>query len=42
VFVKFLRANSDIYAWKPADMPSMPREIVEHSLKVDVKAKPIK
>ena len=40
--VKFLRENRDIFAWKPADMPGVPRELAEHSLKVDPKLKPIR
>jgi len=42
MLVSFLRDNWDIFIWKPTDMPSVPRERTEHSLKVDVKAKPIK
>jgi hypothetical protein len=36
----FLRANCDIFTWKPADMPGVPRELIEHSLNVDPKATP--
>jgi hypothetical protein len=28
--------------WKPADMPGVPRELIEHSLNVSATAKPIK
>jgi len=42
VLVKFLRENADIFAWKPSDMPGVPRELAEHSLKVNPTAKPIK
>jgi hypothetical protein len=38
--INFLRANRDIFAWKPADMPGVPRELIEHSLNVDPKATP--
>nr|XP_034580817.1 uncharacterized protein LOC117844160 [Setaria viridis] len=38
--VGFLQANRDIFAWKPADMPGVPREPIEHSLNVDPKATP--
>ena len=31
-----------MFAWKPADMPGVPRNLIEHSLNVDGKAKPIK
>jgi hypothetical protein len=40
VLINFLRANRDIFAWKPADMPGVPRELIEHSLNVDPKATP--
>jgi hypothetical protein len=38
--MNFLRANRDIVAWKPADMPGVPRELIEHSPNVDPKATP--
>jgi hypothetical protein len=38
--VSFLRANRDIFAWKPADMPRVPRRLIEHSPNVDPKAIP--
>ena len=31
-----------LFAWKPADMPDVPWNLIEHSLNVDGKAKPIK
>jgi hypothetical protein len=34
VLVDFLRANADIYAWSPSDMPGIPREVAEHSLDI--------
>jgi hypothetical protein len=40
VLINFLRANCDIFAWKPADMLGVPRELIEHSLNVDPKATP--
>jgi hypothetical protein len=40
VLISFLRANRDIFAWKPADMPGVPRELIEHYLNVDPKATP--
>jgi len=42
VLVDFLRANTDIFAWSPSDMPSIPREITEHSLDVRLNSKPVK
>jgi hypothetical protein len=32
--VDFLRANTDIFAWSPSDMPGIPREVAEHSLDI--------
>jgi hypothetical protein len=40
VLVSFLWANRDIFAWKPADMPRVPKRLIEHSLNVDPKATP--
>jgi hypothetical protein len=40
--VSILRANCDIFAWKPADMPGVPKELIEHCLKVDPKTTPKK
>jgi hypothetical protein len=34
VLVDFLRANTDIFAWSPSDMPCIPREVTEHSLDI--------
>jgi hypothetical protein len=31
-----------VFAWKPADMPGVPRELIEHCLDVSKTAKPIK
>src|SRR3954469_10690857 len=42
VLVKFLKANSDIFAWQPSDMTGVPRELAEHSLNVYSNAKPVK
>jgi hypothetical protein len=32
VLIDFLRANADIFAWSPSDMPGILREVTEHSL----------
>jgi hypothetical protein len=32
----------DIFAWKPADMPGVHRELIEHELHLDPQAKPVK
>jgi hypothetical protein len=42
MLISFLRANRDIFAWKLADMPGVPKELIEHCLKVDPKANPKK
>jgi hypothetical protein len=42
VLINFLRANRDIFAWNPADMPEVPKELIEHCLKVNPKAHPKK
>jgi DNA-binding transcriptional ArsR family regulator len=34
VLVDFPRANADIFAWSPSDMPSILRELAEHSLDI--------
>jgi hypothetical protein len=42
VFIKFLQKNRYIFAWKPANMPGVPRELIEHKLHLNPNAKPIK
>jgi hypothetical protein len=42
VLVRFLQKNRDIFASKPANMPGVPRELIEHELHLDPKAKPVK
>ncbi|XP_066160366.1 uncharacterized protein [Oryza sativa Japonica Group] len=39
--VSFLRANSDVFAWKPSDMPRVPREVIEHRLAVRSDVRPV-
>jgi hypothetical protein len=34
VFVDFLHANADIFAWSPSDIPGILREVAEHSLDI--------
>jgi hypothetical protein len=34
VLVDFLRANADIFAWSPSNMPGISREVAEHSLDI--------
>jgi hypothetical protein len=40
MLVSFFWDNRDIFAWKPADMPGVPRNLIEHSLNIDLKATP--
>jgi hypothetical protein len=42
MLIKFLLENRDISAWKLPDMPGVPRELIEHELHLDPKAKPVK
>ena len=42
MLVDFLRANKDMFAWKPSDMPGIPREVAEHTLKIRPGSKPVK
>jgi hypothetical protein len=42
VLVDFLRANADVFAWSPSDMPGIPRDVVEHSLDIRAGVRPIK
>jgi hypothetical protein len=38
MLVSFLRPNRDIFTWNSAYMPGVPKELIEHCLKVDPKA----
>jgi hypothetical protein len=42
MLVQFLQDNRDVFAWQPADMPRVPRELAEHKLKVYPQARPIR
>jgi len=42
VLVDFLRANADMFAWSPSDMPGIPREVTEHSMEIRAGSKPVK
>jgi hypothetical protein len=42
VLVDFLKANLDVFAWKPSDMKRIPREVVEHKLNIKPGSKPVK
>ena len=40
--VTFLRDEWEIFAWCPADMTGIPREFVEHALRIKQNTKPVK
>jgi hypothetical protein len=42
VLVDFLRANADVFAWSPSDMPGISRDVAEHSLDIRAEARPVK
>jgi hypothetical protein len=39
--VDFLCVNSNVFAWKPSDMPSILREVIEHALRIKSSSKPV-
>jgi hypothetical protein len=42
VLVDFLRANAEVFAWSPSNMPGILREVAEHSLDIRAGARPVK
>jgi hypothetical protein len=42
VLITFLWGNLNIFAWKILDMPEIPREVIEHKLRIDRSFKSIK
>jgi hypothetical protein len=42
MLIEFLHEHWRMFAWCPADMPGIPRELAEHELKTFPNAKPIK
>jgi hypothetical protein len=38
----FLQANVNMFAWEPSQMPGIPREVIEHHLKIHPDAKPVR
>jgi hypothetical protein len=42
MLVDFLRANAEVFAWSPSDMPGIPRDVTEHSLDIRAAARPVK
>jgi hypothetical protein len=41
VLVTFLRANVYVFAWQPSQMPGIPREVIEHHIKIYPDARPV-
>ncbi|KAI5001142.1 hypothetical protein ZWY2020_011101 [Hordeum vulgare] len=42
VLIEFICESRDIFAWKPSDMPGVPKEFAEHHLNTDPKVKPVR
>jgi hypothetical protein len=42
VLADFLRANAEVFAWSPSDMPDIPMDVAEHSLDIRAGARPVK
>jgi hypothetical protein len=42
VLVDFLCTNAEVFAWRPSDMPGIPRDVAEHSLDIRAGARPVK
>jgi hypothetical protein len=41
MLITFLWANVDVFAWQMPQMPGMPREVIEHHLKIYPNARPV-
>jgi hypothetical protein len=39
VLIAFLRANVDVFAWQPSQMPGTPREVIEQHMKIYLDAR---
>jgi hypothetical protein len=42
VLVDFLKANLDVFAWKPSNMKGVPREVAENKMNIKPGSKPVK
>ena len=40
--VRFLRANKEIFAWEPNQLVGVPREVIQHHLRVCPNIRPVK
>ena len=38
----FLQTNKNIFAWKPSNMPGIPRDLIEHTLHINKSVKPVR
>ena len=41
MLITFLRANMDVFACEPSQMPGIPRKVIEHHLRVYPDTKPV-
>jgi hypothetical protein len=41
MLISFLRVKVDVFAWQPSQMPRIPREVIEHHLKIYPDARPV-
>jgi hypothetical protein len=41
MLVTFLRANVDMFAWQSSQIPRIPKEVIEHHLKIYPDARPV-
>ena len=39
--IEFLRANKDVFAWLPSDMPVISPNVITHQLKLNKKQRPV-
>jgi hypothetical protein len=39
--IAFLRTNVVVFVWQPSQMPKIPREVIEHHLKIYPYARPV-
>ena len=37
----FLRANVDVFTWEPSQIPGIPREVIQHNLRIYPDATPV-
>ena len=42
MLIEVIRENRDVFAWKPSDMPGVPRELADHFLHVNPNARLVK